>query len=253
MKISKILLVLFVPLHVWAQDCSGPVDLVAIGDSQSGAAWSRSSVGSFLSTCLKGNFVMYGRSGTVPNNWLGSGGMDHVETIQRTPVNTHLNIGVNIPECKKRIGPMLKAHKPKKLLIQFGSNMASSTDEAIKAQVDLLMKTVGENGITSERCYFLTSSYEMEVESRRNLPDRNLATFQRMNKLIKEAVGDRCKIISGLELMKDSPYFDGKELLYRRLIPGLGGCGGAAVNDNVHICGEAARDLAERACHIINQ
>jgi hypothetical protein len=38
----------------------------------------------------------------------------------------------------------------------------------------------------------------------------------------------------------------------RVLIEGKAGCGGTAVNDNAHICGEAAKDFAQRVCELIN-
>jgi hypothetical protein len=243
----------FTCTHTYAQ-CSKEVDVLTIGDSQSGATWAKSYFGNFLATCLKGNFVTYARGGTVPANWLGNGGMDQIETIQRTSLNPHQNIGSKemVPECKKRIAPMLAAHNPKKVLYQFGSNMIGSTDQVVKKQVDLLMKATSENGIAPQNCFFMTASYEMEVTNRRNVPTRNLQTSLKINQLISEAINGRCQIINGLELMKDSPYFDQKDLLKRVIIKGLPGCGGSAVNDNVHICGEAARDMAERVCSILN-
>jgi len=48
--------------------------------------------------------------------------------------------------------------------------------------------------------------------------------------------------------MQTSPYLLGNKLLKRVQIPSLPGCSGAASNDNIHVCGEAARDLAYRVC-----
>lgn len=234
--------------------CPSSVDVLVVGDSQSGATWSKSYFGNFIASCLSGNFVVYGRGGTVPANWLGTGGMDHIETIQRTSTNQHQNIGAGekVPLCKKRIGPMLAAHTPKKVLFQFGGNMINSADEVVTKQIDRLMVSAVENGIQAQDCFFLMPTYEMEVGSRRNVPHRNLSNVQKINGLISGAIAGRCQLIDGVELMKNSPYFDGKELLRRVPIEGLPGCAGAAVNDNVHVCGEAARDLAERVCAIVN-
>jgi hypothetical protein len=93
----------------WEQ-CLSAVDLLLVGDSQSGASWSKSYFGNFFAACLKGNFVVYARGGTVPGNWLGSGGMDPIETIQRDPQDFHFNVGPkeNVPLCKKESHLCLK-------------------------------------------------------------------------------------------------------------------------------------------------
>lgn len=253
MKYFVLVVSFFILKSAWSQ-CPTAVDILVVGDSQTGATWSKSYFGNFLSSCLEGNFVVYGRGGTVPANWLGTGGMDQIETMQRTPTNRHLNLGANdsVPLCKRRIGPMLDEHQPKKILFQFGGNMISQTDEEIKKQIDRLMITVTEKGIRREDCYFLTPTYEMAVATNRNVPRRNLQAVLRINDLISQAINDRCQILNGVELMKDSAYFDGKELLKRVMIEGLPGCGGAAVNDNVHVCGEAARDMAKKVCDYLN-
>lgn len=147
---------------------------------------------------------------------------------------------------------MLSAHQPKKVLFQFGGNMIGLTDTVVTSQVDQLMRILGENGVSPRSCYFLTPTFEMEVDTRRNVPRRTLSNVQHVSALITKVINGRCQLIDGIELMKDSPYFDGKELLRRVIIPGMPGCGGAAVNDNVHICGEAARDMAQRVCDIVN-
>jgi hypothetical protein len=236
---------------VWAK-CE-PVDLLIVGDSQSGATWSKSYFGNFLPTCLEGTFALYARGGTVPGNWLGKGAMDQIETMERTPDNFQHNIGsgTTVPECKKRIGPMLDAHSPQKILFQFGGNMIGFTDAEITKQIDLLMNEISVRGITSSQCYFVTPTFEMAVADHRNVPTRSLAAVVRVTNLIQTAINERCQLISGIEIMKNSPYFDGKELLKRVLIPGLAGCGGAAANDNVHICGEAAKDWAQRVCETL--
>ena len=234
--------------------CPSAVDLLVVGDSQSGATWSKSYFGNFLAACLKGNFVVYGRGGTVPGNWLGSGGMDQIETIQRDPQDFHFNIGSkeNVPLCKKRISPMLEAHQPKKVFFQFGGNMISLTDSEVGKQIEVLMGTATDKGIKAENCYFMTPTYEMAVASNRNVPTRNLQAVRKIHALIDNAIKGRCQVISGVELMKDSPLFDGKELLKRIPIAGKPGCSGAAENDNVHVCGEAAQDMAQRMCDRLN-
>lgn len=250
---TLILIILMNPLASSAS-CRENVDLLVVGDSQVGATWSRSYLGNFLQECLQSNFVMYGRGGTIPGNWMGQGGMDHVETVERSLSQPHLNIGSGeqVPLCKKRIGPMLKSHTPAKVLFEFGGNYIGREDSLVKSQINKLMITVQENGITPDQCYFLTPSYEMEVATQRNIPKRNLESVSKMRDLIVKTINGRCQILDGLEIMKASPYFDGKELLKRISVPGKTGCGGAAKNDNVHICGEAARDFAERVCRKIS-
>lgn len=254
MKLILGFIFLFFTIGAWAQ-CPRSIDLLVVGDSQSGATWSKSYFGNFLASCLEGDFVVYGRGGTVPGNWLGTGGMDQIETIQRDSLENHLNIGSkdNVPLCKKRISPMLEAHAPKKVLFQFGGNMISLADEVIEIQMDRLMKTVSESHINSENCFFLTPTFEMSVATNRNIPQRNLQAVMRVHDLILKAINGRCQVINGVELMKNSSYFDGRELLRRVLINGLSGCGGAAANDNVHVCGEAAKDMAQRVCDFLKQ
>jgi hypothetical protein len=235
--------------------CQGPLDLLVVGDSQLGATWSKSYTGNFLQQCLKGNFAIYARGGTVPGNWIGSGGMDHIETIQRTPQEEHLNLGSgeSVPLCKKRIGPMIDSHQPKRVLFEFGGNYIAAPDEVISSQIRDLVKILDEKKIASKDCYFLHQTYEMEVATKRNVPLKNLQNTKRILSVISLALKGKCQMIDGLELMKDSPYFDGKENLKRVLISGRGGCGGAAVNDNAHVCGSAAQDMAERLCLLFNQ
>ena len=257
MKLLK--LIIFISAFIssvagFTQECSAPVDLLVVGDSQSGATWSRSYLGDFLQQCLKGNFVMYGRGGTVPANWIGKGGMDKVETIQRDPQTEHLSIGNldKVPECKKRILPMLKSHLPQKLLLQFGGNYTAVANEIIATQIEELMQNVEKGGVTPQRCFFLTPTYEMEVATHRNVPLRDLKNVKRITQVITENLKGRCQLIDSVELMKDSEFFDGKELLKRVKIEGRSGCLGLAVNDNVHVCGAAAKDWAERVCSIMN-
>jgi hypothetical protein len=252
--LSSLIITLIVSWETRAS-CQGPLDLLVVGDSQLGATWSKSYTGNFLQQCLKGNFAIYARGGTVPGNWIGSGGMDHIETIQRTPQEEHLNLGSgeSVPLCKKRIGPMIDSHQPKRVLFEFGGNYIAAPDEVISSQIRDLVKILDEKKIASKDCYFLHQTYEMEVATKRNVPLKNLQNTKRILSVISLALKGKCQMIDGLELMKDSPYFDGKENLKRVLISGRGGCGGAAVNDNAHVCGSAAQDMAERLCLLFNQ
>lgn len=256
MRTLLAILLSIVSLSLRAQsECTGPVDLMVVGDSQFGATWSKSYTGNFLQHCLKGQFVVYARGGTIASNWLGKGGMDQIETIQRDSQNEHLNIGSqgSVPLCKKRISPMIDAHLPKKVLFEFGGNYIAQTDEFIANDIKLLMETVKSKGISEKNCFFLHQTYEMEVATKRNVPLKNIQNIKRILSVISKELEGRCQLINGLELMNESAFFDGKELLKRIPIEGRSGCMGAAMNDNAHICGEAARDFAERICHILNE
>jgi hypothetical protein len=92
----------------------------------------------------------------------------------------------------------------------------------------------------------------MEVKSKRNVSRKNLVNTSRISRIILNAIENKCQHLDGLDIMKDSSYFDGKELLRRVPIVGKPGCSGAAENDNIHVCGEAAKDFAERVCLKIN-
>lgn len=255
MKIIILVFGLFTSLSVLA--CQEPVDLLLIGDSQVGATWAKSYTGNFLQQCLRGNFVIYGRGATVPGNWLGQGGMDHIETIQRDPENSHLNLGsgVKVPTCKKRLEHMLPAHQSKRIALSFGGNYIGKTinTEQVKKEITQLMKITQEHGYLEGNCFFIGPTFEMEVRDRRNIAHRDLSAVEKINSLITPILAGKCRFISGVELMRSSPYFDGKELLRRVQVPGANGCSGAAENDNVHVCGEAARDYALRLCDILNE
>jgi hypothetical protein len=256
MKKWPALIAFILTLSVQAQsECPANIDLLIVGDSQVGATWSKSYVGNFLTQCLKGNFVIYGRGGTVPGNWLGSGGMDHIETIQRDLTQEHLNLGSkdNVPVCKKRLEPMLKAHNPKRLVLSFGGNYITLADSLVTKQMNQLALVLQEQGITRENCFFITPTFEMQVSERRNVPTRNLENTRHITQVIKQSIDRSCQVISGLDLMQDSPLFDGDQLLLRQPVAGRGGCMGPAVNDNVHVCGMAAQDYAERICQLLNK
>lgn len=247
---NKLLIVILLYLPAQVSAMCNPVDTIIIGDSQTGATWAKSYLGNFLPECLEGHFAFYGRGGTVPAHWMNQSNMDHIETIHRTNLLHHVNLGktTELPECQKRLKPMLDAHTPRRVIFQFGGNMIYLSDTDATKQIDQLMKEIEGRNVS---CYFITPTYEMAVEERRNVPARNLTAIKRINSLIKSAVRDRCKVLDGVELMKNSPYFDGKELLKRVQIPGLIGCAGAAVNDNVHVCGAAARDWSEKVCEVL--
>lgn len=234
--------------------CDEKPELLIVGDSQTGATWSRSYIGNFLQSCLEGNFLLLSRGGSIPMNWLGTSTVDRVETVQRDREHEQLNLGLSaeVPLCKRRFAPMLEAYKPQRILFQFGGNYIASTDDDIKKDTERLMKLVTEKGISNDNCFYLTPTFEMEVATKRNVPLKDLKNVSRITNIISKTIEGRCQLISGLELMKNSPYFDGKELLKRVLIEGKAGCGGAAVNDNAHICGEAAKDFAQRVCELIN-
>jgi hypothetical protein len=146
---------------------------------------------------------------------------------------------------------MIESHRPKKILFFFGDNMIASSDEEIKKEIVELLKILSEKKISRESCYFLTPSFEMEVKIKRNVSRKYLLNTERIRDIISKTILNQCQHIDGLEIMKRSAYFDGKELLRRVLIQGKSGCAGAAENDNIHLCGEAAKDLADKVCNIL--
>ena len=58
-------------------------------------------------------------------------------------------------------------------------------------------------------------------------------------------------MINGVDLMRSSDLLLQTQLLKRVQSDAMSGCLGAAGNDNIHVCGEAARDLAERVCGLL--
>ncbi len=236
-------------------DCQDPVDTLVIGDSQTGSKWSKSYFGDFLQTCLKEEFIIFGKGASIISNWLEKGGLENIEIIQRDPKNPQLSIGIGdqVPLCKKRIGPMLDAYQPRKVLFFFGDNYIGNSDEEIVKEAQSLVKLLDDKNIPSGNCFFLTPTYEMQIQTKRNVPRKNLANTKRIREALKKGLSDRCQFLDGLELMKTSSYFDGKELLKRVQIEGKPGCSGAAANDNIHVCGEAAKDLALKTCEILNE
>jgi hypothetical protein len=236
--------------------CPKDVDLLLIGDSQVGATWAKSYTGNFLQQCLKGRFVIYGRGATIPGNWFGNGGMDQIETIQRDADNAHLNIGSldQVPLCKKRMEAMLPAHSPKRIVFSFGGNYIGKTidEKKVKQEISRLMEIIAQYDYREDQCFFVGPTFEMEVRERRNVAHRDLTGVMKIDSIVRPLLSGKCQFLSGVDLMRSSPYVDGKELLKRVQIPGASGCAGAAENDNVHVCGEAARDYAQRLCDRLN-
>ena len=251
---KKIFFCLFIlSKSLFAHECQGPISLLVLGDSQTGATWSKSYFGNFLQECLSEDFVILGKGGSIPGSWIGKGGLDQIEIIQRTPESDHKNIGSGekVPLCKKRLDPMLKSYLPKRVLFFFGDNYIASSDEMIAQDINQFATTLEQNFISKENCFFHTPTYEMEIKTKRNVSRKNLANTMRINQIIKNNLENKCQVIDGLELMKDSPYFDGKELLKRVQIEDRIGCAGAAMNDNIHLCGAAAEDMAKRTCQMM--
>jgi hypothetical protein len=253
MKTFLLFLILISGMSEAADNCpNSQVDLLILGDSQTGAAWGRSYYGNFLQQCLDSkSFIIYGRGGTQPIHWLNNSGMDKIDTIIRDPFENQKNIGhANLPLCQKRLKEMMVSHQPKKVLAFFGDNLYHLNDQQIEKQFIAMIKVIKEQDIESKHCFIMTPTYEMSVLQRRNVSYKDLAASQRMNRVIKKAVGDQCQFLDGLELLKNSPYLLSSNLLKRVQSEGMSGCLGAAGNDNIHLCGEAAQDLANKVCQI---
>jgi len=93
----------------------------------------------------------------------------------------------------------------------------------------------------------VTPTFEMEVSTKRNVPSKNLANTKKVLDAVRSEVRDQCRILDGLDLMKNSSLLRG-EVLKRIAVEGTSGCFQAAANDNIHICGGAARELATHVC-----
>jgi len=247
---------LFLALFTIPSLSYGVVDLLVLGDSQTGATWSKTYFGNYLQKCLKeqiaetGDFVVYARGATQPTHWIKSAGLDKIETIQRDPENNHKNIGnlSAVPLEKKRIEPMLTNLQPKKVLFFFGDNLMVETSATIEAQFTSLLSYVKAHKIGKLDCYLLTPTFEMEVTDHRSVRGKTLENTTKVIAAIKKAAGDSCQVINGLDVIKASPYYLKGDLVKRVPIKGDGGCTGAATNDNIHLCGEAAKYLAKSAC-----
>jgi hypothetical protein len=163
----------------------------------------------------------------------------------------HLNLGgASTPVCKKRLDPLIEIHQPSRVLLFFGDNLLSATPAEIRKQFRDLIGVLDPRGIRGENCILLTPTYEMAVASKRNVPSKNLENTLKVIHAIETEASGHCRIINGLETMKSSPLLKG-ETLSRVAVDGTSGCFGAATNDNIHYCGKAAQELAERVCEFI--
>jgi hypothetical protein len=88
----------------------------------------------------------------------------------------------------------------------------------------------------------------MEVAEKRNMPGKNYETTKTVIEYIKKSVANRCQVIDGLELMKDSPLLLENKLFKRQQSNGELDCFGDSANDNIHYCGDVAEELAEKVC-----
>ena len=176
--IKFFLLCLLTLQSAWAS-CEKDYDLVILGDSQIGATWSKSYVGNYLQKCLQKNaaqdFIILGRGGTHLGHWINKSQMDHIETIERTNEYNHKNLGnSNIPLCKRKLDDVLQQHSPRKIVLSFGGNWIGQSETVIKQDLNNTIAILRKNQISKEQCYFITPTYEMQVDQRRNVPSRNL-------------------------------------------------------------------------------
>ncbi len=243
------------PAEAWR--CrAGRVDLLVIGDSQTGTPDHKSYFGNYLQRCLqekKVSFVTYGRGSTRPEHWLDNDEKDQVTTIMRNSFHEEVNLGwgAMVPLCQKRLDPMIEAHRPEKVMAFFGDNFILHSREEITKQSRALVKVIRDRGITFQNCYFLTATYEMEVPSNPRNPDKNYQNTLDVDIAIRDAVGSECQVIDGLALMKNSPLLSDQASgfkLKRVQTDGESDCFGKSENDNVHYCGEAAREFATQVC-----
>ena len=234
-------------------DCAGDkLDLLVLGDSQSGADWSTSYFGDFLQRCLAANprlrFAVYGRGGTSPSDWISRSSLDRVSTVYRDHDHPKFNLGgTDAPVCRKRLPALIGIHHPTRVVLQFGDNLITQSEGEIKAEFRKAISIVKGAGIQPGQCFVVTPTFEMSVKSHRNVRAKSLESSQRVTEAVREAIGSDCALVDGMELMRESPYFQAS-LLKREGVPGTTGCFGAAENDNIHVCGGAARDYAERVC-----
>jgi hypothetical protein len=234
--------------------CDGKaVDLLILGDSQTGADWATAYFGNFLQKCLKTHptglsFASYARGGTSPDHWTTSPGLDKINTIFRDNDRNHLNLGgSDLPVCKKRLKSLLEIHRPKKVLLFFGDNLITNSPDEIKLEYRKMIKVVKDYGISKADCLLLTPTYEMAVADHRNVKAKTFENTSKVIKAVTEESQNDCTVLSGLEIMKESASLSDLKLK-RVAVEGTAGCFGAAANDNIHICGEAARDFANRVC-----
>ncbi len=235
--------------------CEGEkAELLILGDSQTGANWTTSYFGNFIQKCLArqgSSFVSYARGGTQPIHWMNHSGLDRIDTVFRSPSEPHLNLGGDsAPICKKRLVQLIGIHQPSRVLLFFGDNLLSASTDEIRKQFREMIRILENKGIRGENCILLTPTYEMAVASKRNIPSKNLENTLKVLRAVQTEVAARCRIINGLEIMKDSPLLKG-DILAREAVEGTSGCFGPAANDNIHYCGKAAQELAEKVCETV--
>jgi hypothetical protein len=55
--------------------------LLFLGDSQTGATWSKTYFGNYLQQCLNGDFKIYGQGGSVVRTWM-NGGLENIDIVE---------------------------------------------------------------------------------------------------------------------------------------------------------------------------
>jgi hypothetical protein len=251
---KTLIISLFVALTLSAFGKTHKTDLLIIGDSQNGGYWAKDYFGNHFQDCLTKNnqtFVSYARGGTQFDHWLNMGNLDHIETVYRDATTPQKLMGKEADITHKRLGSLIKLHAPARVAVFFGDNLVSMQDFQIRLQVEKTINMLHQSGIYNGQCIFITPTYEMQIGTKRNVPMKNFRNTLRVNMAIKEAVEERCLVLDGLELMKNSPLLLKDQTLQRRPTPGLSGCDGAAVNDNIHYCGQAAAEFARKVCELI--
>lgn len=230
------------------------IELLIIGDSQNGGFWSKDYFGNHLQECLSRaskSFAVYARGGTQFNHWLNDSALDHIETVYRDALTPQKLMGKEATLIHKRITSLIEFHNPERVAVFLGDNLISLQDNQIRLQVQRTLEVLQQSGVNYGQCIFITPTFEMQVSVKRNVPLKDYKNTLRINTIIKDTVSDNCLIIDGLDLMKTSSFLLKNQTLMRKGSRGLIGCGGAALNDNIHYCGEAAAEFATKVCEKI--
>lgn len=241
------------------QESTCPVektDHVIIGDSQNGATWSTSYFGNFFQKCLaeqSESFVSYARGGSTPAHWVSHAGNDRIATLMRNNSTSGKQLVTSeLPLCQKRLKEMIAGHQATKVTIFLGGNLTGSSEATVKSQFNSLLQQVAVNNIAPENCTLITPTYEMAVATHRAVANRTLENTKKIINGIKSAAQGKCKVIDGLEVMKNSSLFDASKNTLKRIgVEGTAGCLGANRNDNIHLCGEAAKEYANKVCQLL--
>lgn len=247
--LSLIFLVILIPLAA-----AQKIDLLVIGDSQNGGYWAKDYFGDHFQECLSKTqhpFAIYARGGTQFNHWLNDGALDHIETVYRDATTAQKLMGNEAELTHKRLQSLISLHTPVRVAVFFGDNLISFQEFQIRMQVEKTINALHQSGISNGQCIFILPTFEMQIGTKRNVPLKHYRNTLRVNTAIKEAVDNRCLVIDGLELMSNSPLLLKDQTLLRKSSPGRVGCAGAAVNDNIHYCGEAAAEFAHKVCEQI--